>query len=187
MQIEWCVALRRSGKSTRCTDLEKCDTRCSRNSSEAGPKSYNAPLDSSLVSRTPLHSYEYPNISIFPSLHPIFSLFPQHARNIPSHAYRVIIRLQLRKEKREYRIEISVFIQSKYLLYIQMYFLLPCTRADKREAIHPNLLTFLPRPPPYDYKWRRQNRIENWPKNQSLPTTYRCPFSTYIFLNQNTK
>lgn len=45
------VALRRSGKSSRCTDLEKCDTRCTRNSSEAGPKSYNAPLDSSSVAR----------------------------------------------------------------------------------------------------------------------------------------
>lgn len=74
MQIEWCVALRRSGKSTRCTDLEKCDTRCSRNSSEAGPKSYNAPLDSSLVSRLPLHFYEYPDISNHFSYYPYLLL-----------------------------------------------------------------------------------------------------------------
>lgn len=177
MQIEWCVALRRSGKSTRCTDLEKCDTRCSRNSSEAGPKSYNAPLDSSLVSRPPLRSYEYPRISKHFSYYPYLLLISTTHEIFPSHAYRVIIRLQQSRYLCLYRANTSnIYIyRCIFLFYALM-------RIRRLIEILRILLGFFF---PYDQKWRRQNRIENWVKTSCFQRSLSI-FNVYIFLNQNT-
>lgn len=161
MQIEWCVALRRSGKSTRCTDLEKCDTRCSRNSSEAGPKSYNAPLDSSLVSRPPLRSYEYPRISKHFSYYPYLLLISTTHEIFPSHAYRVIIRLQQSRYLCLYRANTSN-------IYIQMYFPLLCTHADKTTHRNPSNSSRILFPLRLEMAQIESNRKLG--KNQLLPT-----------------
>lgn len=135
--------------------------------------------------------YTLTNILIFPFFlsytpHPLL-ISTTRTRYSLSHAYRVIIRLQLRKEKRESRY-LCLYRANISCAYRCIFFFHALVRIRERDDSSKSSTSPLP-PPPFTIVTSGVDRIES---KIGLKTSrfqrIHCPFSTYyIFLNQNTR